>query len=132
MCCAVNPRLQGRKVGFPPQHLSGRRKSFCELVPAPDLCASPGPQRHPESLFAYALSESQEWLEESDSEEDSSSEEEGAEGEDEDQEEDSAEDNAEEGAGESHSQMQLCCAAASEGGLLDSACFGVGPGRLPV
>lgn len=59
---------------------------------------------HTESLFAYALSESQEWLEESDSEEDSSSDEEGAEGGDEDQEEDSSEDSAEEGAGESHSQ----------------------------
>lgn len=118
MCCAVNPRLQGRKVGFPPQHLSGRRKRFPTCVLPRDR------RRHPESLFAYALSESQEWLEESDSEEDSSSDEEGAEGEDEDQEEDSAEDSAEEGAGESHSQTQLRCAAASEGACLTVRALG--------
>lgn len=70
------------------------------------------PRLHPEPYVGYALSESQEWLEESDSEEDSSSDEDSAEGQDEDQEEDSAE----EGAGESH--RQVCCA------MLDGACVG--------
>ena len=65
------------------------------------------PRLHPEPRVGYALSESQEWLEESDSEEDSSSDEESEDGEDEDQ-----EDSAEEGAGESHSQMHLRHAAA--------------------
>lgn len=68
----------------------------------PPPCVLWDPRLHPEPRVGYASSESQEWLEESDSEEDSSSDEEGAEGEDGDQEEDSAE----EGAGESHSQMQ--------------------------
>lgn len=62
------------------------------------------PRLHPEPRVGYALSGSQEWLEESDSEEDSSSDDESEDGEDGDQEEDSAE----EGAGESH-------AAAAEG-----------------
>lgn len=75
------------------------------------------PRLHPEPHVGYALSESQEWLEESDSEEDSSSDEEGAEGEDGDQEEDSAE----EGAGEGHSRTQLlrlpCCGGGPPGGV---------------
>lgn len=72
------------------------------------------PRLHPEPHVGYALSESQEWLEESDSEEDSSSDEEGAEGEDGDQEEDSAE----EGAGEGHSRTQLRRCRAAEGARL--------------
>lgn len=81
------------------------------MVPAPNVCASPGPRPYPEPSVGCALSGSQEWLEESDSEEDSSSEEEGAEGEDGDQDVDSAE----EGAGERHSQMQLASCRAAEG-----------------
>lgn len=80
-------------------------KGFCEVVPAPPLCVFPGPWAVARTLCWFCFAESQEWLEETDSEEDSSSDEEGAEGGDKDQEEDSSEDSAEEGAGENPSQM---------------------------
>lgn len=69
------------------------------------------------------MSESQEWLEETDSEEDSSSDEEGAEGGDEDQEEDSTEESAEEGAGENPRQGTVL-GSASVGGCFNSLCLG--------
>lgn len=91
------------------------------------------PRLYPQPHVAFVLSESQEWLEETDSEEDSSSDEEGAEGGGDDQEEDSTEDSAEEGAGKNLTQVRwtalYCCLGSRP--ALAVLVSGVGLSRLP-